>query len=81
MRDLLVFGAMFLFIPLGFSSAFVGYLLWGWAGLISINSYVHGFMIGVPFVQLFALVTMGTLLLRKEDRLERIDLNLSLIHI
>lgn len=75
MRDLLVFGAMFLFIPLGFSNAFVGYLLWGWAGLISINSYVHGFMIGVPFVQLFALVTMGTLLLRKEDRLDRIDLN------
>ena len=42
MRDLLVFGAMLLFVPLGLSNAFVGYLLWGWAGLIAMNSYVHG---------------------------------------
>ena len=27
MRDLLVFGAMLLFVPLGFSNAFIGYLL------------------------------------------------------
>lgn len=75
MRDLLVFGAMLLFVPLGLSNAFVGYMLWGWAGLIAMNSYVHGFMGAVPFVQLFALVTMASLLMRNGDRFERIEIN------
>lgn len=75
MRDLLVFGAMLLFVPLGLSNAFIGYLLWGWAGLIAMNSYVHGFMGAVPFVQLFALVTMASLLMRRGDRFERIEIN------
>lgn len=75
MRDLLVLGSMFLFIPLAFSSAFVGYLLWGWAGLISVNSYVYGFMANVPFVQIFALATLATLLLRRGEQQARIEFN------
>lgn len=75
MRDLLVLGAMLAFLPLGLSNAFIGYLLWGWAGLIALNSYVHGFMMVLPYVQIFALVTMGALLMRQGDRVDRIDIN------
>lgn len=76
MRDLLVFGAIFLFVPMAISNAFVAYLLWGWAGLISLNSYVYGFMGVVPLVQVFALLTMGALLMRSGgDKFERIEIN------
>lgn len=75
MRDLLVFGAVFLFIPMAVSNAFVAYLLWGWAGLIALGSYVFGFMGAVPLVQIFALLTLGALLMRSGgDRFERIEL-------
>jgi len=75
MRDMLVLAAMLVFVPLGISNAFLRYLLWGWAGLIALNSYVYGAMSAVPFVQLFALVTMGALLLRSGGRLERFEFN------
>lgn len=78
-RDLLMFGALFLFVPLAFSNAFVGYLLWGWAGLIAMNSYVHGFMVVVPFAQLFAILTLVALLLGNGDRLERVRLNRTMV--
>jgi probable O-glycosylation ligase (exosortase A-associated) len=71
----MMFGALFLFVPLAFSNAFSGYLLWGWAGLIAMNSYLNGFMVSVPFAQLFALLTLAALLLGNGDRLERIDFN------
>jgi probable O-glycosylation ligase (exosortase A-associated) len=75
MRDLLVFGAMLVFLPLGLSNAFIGYLLWGWAGLIALNSYVYGFMTVLPYVQIFALVTLGSLLMHNGDKFERIEIN------
>lgn len=58
MRDTAV---LLLLIPLVFFSirnGYVAYLLWGWAGLASIQSYVYGFMIGVPLAQIFALIAL-----------------------
>ncbi|WP_137918844.1 putative O-glycosylation ligase, exosortase A system-associated [Hydrogenophaga sp. 2FB] len=76
MRDLLAFAAIFLFLPMALSNAFVAYLLWGWAGLIALSSYVFGFMGVVPLVQVFALLTLGALLMRSGgDKFERIELN------
>lgn len=60
MRDLLAFGVMLVFVPLALRHTFVAYLLWGWAGLIALNYYLYGFMIPVPFVQVFALCTLGS---------------------
>jgi probable O-glycosylation ligase (exosortase A-associated) len=59
MRDIAVLLAMFCLIPLAFSSSLVAYLIWGWTAFISLNSYVYGFMGGVPFNMLFALLAMA----------------------
>jgi probable O-glycosylation ligase (exosortase A-associated) len=69
MRDLLVFGFTLLAVPLAFMAPFAGYLLWGWAGLIALNYYLYGFMTGVAYVQLFAIVTIVALALRREPGL------------
>lgn len=60
MRDLLALCAMLVFVPLAIRHTFVAYLLWGWAGLISLNNYLYGFMIPVPYVQVFAMIALGS---------------------
>lgn len=60
MRDLLVLGFIFAFVPLALSNTFVGYLLWCWTGLIALNEYLYGFMVPVPYVQVFALITLAS---------------------
>lgn len=60
MRDLLALCAMLVFVPLAIRHTFVAYLLWGWAGLISLNYYLYGFMIPVPYVQMFAMIALGS---------------------
>jgi len=64
-RDLAVFGFMLVLVPLAFRHYFSAYLLWAWAGLISLNSYLYGFMMSVFYVQIFALICLGLLLLNK----------------
>lgn len=66
MRDLLVLGFMLAAVPLAFMAPFAGYLLWGWAGLIAINYYLYGAMAGVTYVQIFAIVTLLSLLMKRE---------------
>lgn len=75
MRDLLVFGFMLLAVPLAFMAPFSGYLLWGWAGLIAINYYLYGFMAGVAYVQVFAIVTLLALLVKREPTLVPFKIN------
>lgn len=60
MRDLAVLCATLVFISLSFRSTFIAYLLWCWAGLIGLNGYLYGFMVSVPYVQIFALITLTT---------------------
>lgn len=55
------------------SNIYVAYLMWGWAGLIALNEYLYGRMVGVPFVQIFALITLGLLFFRKKA--ESIEFN------
>jgi probable O-glycosylation ligase (exosortase A-associated) len=61
-RDLLVFGFVLLYIPLALTNVFAAFLLWSWAGLIAIHSYLYGFMMGIPLSQIFAMITLGLLL-------------------
>lgn len=79
MRDLLVFGFVLFAVPLAFMSPFAGYLLWGWAGLIAIKFYLYGFMTGVGFVQLFAIVTLLALALKREPALQRFKPNRTIV--
>ncbi len=62
MRDVVFFIAMIFFLPMAFANVFIGFLLWGWSGLIGVNDYVFGFMSGVGYAQTFALITLFTLL-------------------
>lgn len=70
MRDLLVLAALMALIPMAMSSTFVAYLLWCWAGLIGLNGYLYGFLKPLPFVQIFAILTL-VLLFAKTDKLQQ----------
>lgn len=66
MRDLMF---AFLFAPLVFMSVrngFVAYLLWCWAGLAAIQFYLYGFMIGIAYVQMFAIIALLQFFIRKD---------------
>ena len=67
MRDFVVLCAMLFLMPMALPNAFIAYLLWGWAGLIAMSNYVFSYMGSVPFVQVFALITL-TLILMKRDK-------------
>ncbi len=75
MRDLMMLGAMLLLVPLSLRSSFSAYLLWGWAGLIAVQTYLYGFMREVPYVQIFALITLTLLLLSKDKEKSRYQLD------
>lgn len=79
MRDLVALGFMLLYVPLAFSNAFAGYLLWGWAGSIALGAYLFGFMTNVPYVQIFALITMAALLLRRDPQALPFKMNSTLV--
>lgn len=67
MRDLVTLAFLLPYAALAFMQPFAGYLLWGWAGLVALNFYMFGFLQGVPFVQLFAIITMAALLMRQRQ--------------
>ena len=71
MRDLMF---AVLFVPLlvmSLRNGFVAYLLWCWAGLVAIQYYLYGFMIGIAYVQLFAVIALLQFMLRKDPERQR----------
>jgi probable O-glycosylation ligase (exosortase A-associated) len=62
MRDIVVALFILAFLPLALGSSFAAFLLWTWVGLVAIHSYLYGFMRSVPLAQIFALITLGLLL-------------------
>ena len=65
MRDLVFMGFMLVSVFLAVRNTFVSYLLWGWAGLIAINYYLYGFMAGIGYVQIYALITIVLIFAKK----------------
>lgn len=63
MRDLVVFLFFLGILPLALSNAFVAFLLWTWTGLAAVNSYLYGFMAGIPVVQVFAGITLALVMI------------------
>jgi len=79
MRDLMVGMAMLALVWLAFTNTFIAFLVWGWAGLISIQSYTYGFISGIPLVQVFALITLSLVLLNKDSHQNKWKFNATLI--
>ncbi len=75
MRDMMVLLAMVLLVPLALRNTYVAFLLWGWAGLISLNAYLYGFMMTLPFVQTFAIICMVLLLVVKDPERRKFEFN------
>lgn len=79
MRDLVLLAVMLVFVPVAFNLSFAGYLLWGWSGLVALNTYMFGFMAAVPFVQLFAMITIASVLLQRDPLMQPFAPNRTLV--
>ena len=79
MRDLLILGVMFILIPLSLRSVVAAYLLWSWTSLIALNTFVYGFMASVPYVQVFATITLVLLLRGKNTEIKKFDFDPTVI--
>jgi len=66
MRDLLMLGFMLAVVPLAIRNTYIAYILWGWAGLIGIKSYLYGFMQSVSYAQWFAIVALVTIFMKRD---------------
>ena len=68
MRDLAFAFVWLTLLPLTFMSAHVGVLLWIWVALLSPNELLYGFMAGVPFNKIVAVMTLGLIAVSKEKK-------------
>lgn len=70
MRDLMLLGAMFFIVPMALRNPFAAYVVWGWTAFMAVEEYMYGFMAGVRFNLIFALITLGLLFFnsKKIDR-------------
>lgn len=66
MRDLMFFAGFLVLLPLASSNAFVAYLIWGWTAIISIEDYLYGFMEGLRYNLIFAVITLGLVLIKRD---------------
>ncbi|QHE85925.1 putative O-glycosylation ligase, exosortase A system-associated [Hydrogenophaga sp. BPS33] len=66
MRDAVVALALLGFIFFAVKNTFNAYVLWGWAGLASLGTYVYGPMASIPYVMLFAAITLVSVVLRRQ---------------
>lgn len=66
MRDSVIMAALLVLLPLAISNTFLAYLVWAWAGLVTLNSYAYGFLRTFPIVMVFALITLFLVAVRKE---------------
>jgi probable O-glycosylation ligase (exosortase A-associated) len=63
MRDLMMAMAMGAAIPMALLNGFVAYLLWGWTAVLSPAFYLYGFMQSFRFNFVFAIISIGMLIL------------------
>ncbi len=66
MRDAVVALALMGFVFFAIKNSFNAYVLWGWAGLASLGTYVFGPMASIPYVLLFASITLVSVVLRRQ---------------
>lgn len=66
MRDMVLLSAMLLFVPFSMANGFIAYLLCGWISMLSPTYYLYGFMQGVRFNLIFAVIAVGVLLIGRD---------------
>ncbi len=79
MRDLVFALIWMALLPLSLLSAHVGVLLWVWVALLSPNEMLYGFMGGVPFNKVVALVTIALFFVSRERKQPYLDATLVLL--
>jgi probable O-glycosylation ligase (exosortase A-associated) len=67
MRDIAMFVAMLAMVPMAFMNGFVAFLFWGYTTVLTPVHYLHGFMQGVRYNFIFAIIALGFLFLKKMD--------------
>ena len=55
-------------MPLSLMSAHIGVLVWVWVALLSPGELLYGFMAGVPFNKIVAVITLGMILASRERK-------------
>ncbi len=71
MRDLvmlLIMGGLLFYAS---RTAYSAWLLWGWASLVGVQTFMYGFMQSVSYVQWFALLTLALVVMRRDPVLVR----------
>lgn len=78
MRDIVMFLAMAAMVPMAFANGLVAFLLWGYTTVLTPANYVYGFMQGVRYNFIFAIIALAWLFLsgRKKDQ-EKTNLTLT----
>lgn len=62
----MVFVGFLFLLPMTLSHAFIAYLVWGWTALISIDSYLYGFMTGLRLNFMFGLIAIAMIVFRNK---------------
>lgn len=75
----MLLGFMFVLVPLALRNSFAAYLLWGWAGLMAVHTYLYGFMRGVTYAQIFALITLALIYLKKDAAKTELKINPAIV--
>ena len=66
---------MLFLVPLAIRNGYVAYLLWGWAGLAAIDSYLFGFMRSIQLALTFALIALIAFPFRHDPDRRKFELN------
>lgn len=65
-RDIAIALFALALLPLALRNSFVAVMMWCWAGLIGLNGLSYGFMTSIGVVQIFAMIALGGMVVRKE---------------
>ena len=73
MRDLVFLAFFMIYIPLAVRSAHVGAMIWAWLAFSAPGEYVFGFMNVLPLSKIVAVLTIGVLLVQRDNRRPYLD--------
>jgi len=78
-RDLMALFAVVSLVAMGFRNPFIAYMAWTWTALIALNTYVYSFMTSVGLNQIFALLTLGLVLIGADKLKQPFDVNRTVV--
>lgn len=79
MRDLMVAGLFPIILFLCLRNTFSAYIIWGWSGLVALQTYLYGFMADLPYVQTFAIIALVLILVGKDSEKKEFNPNRTIV--